>query len=124
MENRLRAKYILDSQGRLTDYGLMLLARLDEEALAGLTIDMGKEVENKVRETLSRCDLAYYKDSTHADEVRQRLYVRMLSVYKDKFDFHRYRYSDSFYVEGWEHMDKGKLLVEYLKYLERREDRG
>lgn len=124
MKNELKRKYILDSNGRLTEYGLMLLARMDEDALIGLTIDMEREVENKVYQTLLRCNLSGYRHSTQAEEIRQIIYIRILTIYSEKFNFKRFKNSDSFYVEGWKQMDKEKLLEEYKKYLEKRERQG
>lgn len=123
MKKKLIEKYILNPEGKLTDYGLMLLARKEEEALIGLQIDMGNEVENLVRNTLERCGYAYYKNSCHADEVRQRLYVRMFGIYCEKFKIERYIGADGFYVENWRTMDREKLLLEYVKYLKERPER-
>ncbi|MCQ2550516.1 MAG: hypothetical protein MJ134_10840 [Lachnospiraceae bacterium] len=124
MKNELKRKYILDSNGRLTEYGLMLLTRMDEDALIGLTIDMEREVENKVYQTLLRCNLSGYRHSTQAEEIRQIIYIRILTIYSEKFNFKRFKNSDSFYVEGWKLMEKEKLLEEYKKYLEKREREG
>lgn len=97
---------------------------MDEDALIGLTIDMEREVENKVYQTLLRCNLSGYRHSTQAEEIRQIIYIRILTIFSEKFNFKRFKNSDSFYVEGWKQMDKEKLLEEYKKYLEKRERQG
>lgn len=56
-----------------------------------------------------------------AEEIRQIIYIRILTIFSEKFNFKRFKNSDSFYVEGWKQMDKEKLLEEYKKYLEKRE---
>ena len=66
---------------------------------------------------------AYYKNSCHADEVRQRLYVRMFGIYCEKFKIERYIGADGFYVENWRTMDREELLLEYVKYLKERPER-
>lgn len=124
MKKKLIEKQILNADGCFTDYGLMLLARKDEEAVIALTIDIGNEVENMVKLTLARCKLEYHKKSIHADEVRQRMYVRMLTVYSERFKIERYAGADGFYVENWRTLDKEKLLGEYMKYMQDKKEQS
>lgn len=117
MKRKLIESYILNRDGRLTDYGLMMLARNDEEAFIGLKIDMGAEIENMVKYCIDRCDLEYAFEAEQVEEIRQRIYVRIVTKYSEKFVFERYKDSDGFYVKGWRVMDKSALLEEYKKYI-------
>ena len=117
MKRHLIEKYILNEDGRLTEYGLMLLARMDEDAIVGLYMEMEKEMENRIAGTLERCGFRYDKYSMDAEELRQMIIVRIVTKYSEKFIFERYEYPDNFYVEGWRNLPKNELLDEYIKYL-------